>query len=135
MSDNEGTGATITFATSAFAAKVLGITIDGVTRSDIEDWDLASLSDKSQPGKVRQFGTVTVEMEFDLNTEPPINAAAETITITQAIKSNEQTAAKLEGDGYINAYTGGFPWNERKTGTYTIKWTDGFTVTAGVPNP
>lgn len=131
IGDTEGTGTTITFATSGYSGIVLGLSIDGVSRPSIPNHSLSSTHTDKVPSSVYDSGSVTVEIEGDLNLEPPVRGASETITIQQPAKDGQTTGASLAGTGFVTGYTKGFPWGGRRTGSYTIEYESGFTVTPG----
>ena len=78
------------------------------------------------PSSLVEGGTVDFEFSFDPNSQPPIAAAAETITVTFPIPAGDSAGATLIFTGYINSWTWGAPLEDKMTGSATIK-VDGLT--------
>lgn len=108
-----GTGTSITFGTSGFAAELVGIpTISGLDRQAIETTAL----DITAPG-AGQIGNRTylpstavgpivmeVRFNFDPDLTPPLHESAETITITFPLPAGQSTPANWAGSGFMTAY-------------------------------
>lgn len=83
MATDLGTGTTIAFGTSGWAANVVSIGDLGEERPSIDTTHLATSDARTYiPGNLRDGGTLTIEAQHDPSQLPPITAAAETITIT-----------------------------------------------------
>lgn len=81
-----GKGTTITFGTSAYAADKLSISGPSQSRAAIDTTHLGSSNDNKTyiPDDFAEPGTIDFTAIYDPNDGvPPINAAAETITITE----------------------------------------------------
>jgi hypothetical protein len=69
-------------------------------------------------------------MLFDASKDPPIEGAAESITVTYPMAAGATTAATWTGTGFMTAYEPTVPINGIMTATATIKWTGAITVNA-----
>lgn len=127
MAALNGTGATIAFGTSSYSADILSINGSGITRPSIDTSHMGSTVRTFIPGDLVDNGTVEVEIIFDPDDQPPISAAAETITIE--FNSPETTGAQAAGSGFVTDWEFGAPLEDKMTGTYTIKWAGAVTWT------
>lgn len=124
MTADVGTGTTIVFATSGFAAGILDVNEDEISRAVIDKTVMASTGNRRKmPGDLVDWGDVTFEFEFDPDEQPPISAAPETITITFPVPSGGSTGATLAGEGFISAWQWGSPLEDKMTAQATITWT------------
>lgn len=128
-----GTGATIVFGTSAFTAEIMSMSGNDISRADIDDTHLTTTGYRTYiPSDLLEGGTVEFEFAFDPDSQPPIDGAAETITITFPIPAGDSSGATLAFTGYINNWSWSVPLEEKMTGSATIKvdgktdpvWTD-----------
>ncbi len=103
-----GTGATITFGTSGFSASIISMEWGGLTREDVDTTHLGTTTAMTYiPGDLYDPGDLTITFQYDPDTQAPITAAAETITITYPIPSGLSSGATHAGTGYINSFTPG----------------------------
>ena len=125
-----GNGTTIAFATSGFSANVYSIGGTTQTRDSLETSHLGTSGVKEfMPDALIDGGESEIEFEWNpsFSTFPPINAAAETISITFPLASGQSTNATLAGTGFLTSATSGSAVNgEIMRGSATIKW-DGLT--------
>lgn len=77
------------------------------------------------PGDLVDDGDVTVDIHFDPDSQPPISAAPETITITFPLPAGQSTAGKVVGTGFISAWSWGDPLEDKMTARMTITWDGG----------
>ncbi len=97
----EGTGASIAFATSAFAADLISLTLPEKARAEMETTHLGTLSAKTyKAAKLKDVGTITCEFDHDPDEIALIEQAEEEITITYPLRPGEATAAKLVFNGF-----------------------------------
>lgn len=120
-------GTTITFGTSGYSANVLGFGLDGIERTARDVTHLGTTGNRQyKPGSLVNRGTLSMRVQFRADMEPPINAAAETITID--FEGGGSPTATLSGTGFCTGYTvdaqGGD--EEDMTAELTIMW-DGST--------
>jgi len=123
MAADVGTGIAIVFGTSGFTAEITDINGQGIARESINTshhgtiaWHTFIPSDLVNPG------TTTLEFNFDPDAQPPVTAAAETITITFPVPSGLTNGATAAGTGFIESWEWGAPLEEKMVGTAVIKW-------------
>lgn len=136
-----GHGRTIAFGTSSFVGSMHFIGGTEQTREPIEDSHLALTSGSERtyvPGDLIEPGQFDLRYQYDQSAGvfPPITGAAETITITEPLKTGEATAATLAGTGFfIRRKSADVEINATGVmeGEATIKWDGktGPTYTAG----
>ena len=128
-----GMGTTIAFATSAFTASITNVDSSDITRNVIDKTHLSTTGSREKmPGDLVDEGDVTFQFQFDPDAQPPIGAAAESITITFPVPAGKSTGATLIGTGFISSWTwGGIDAEDSSlmTGTGVITW-DGATPPA-----
>ena len=121
-----GNGATITFGTSSYAAKVRSI--EAWTES-IDDLDVSTLDSTGFKRKItsdlKDAGNIKVNVLFDTFLAPPtIGGAPETITITLPLRTGETTAGNYAGTAFVKEYS--YPQLANGTiqeASYVICWT------------
>lgn len=117
-----GTGTSISFGTSGFTAEVLGINHNGVERPSIDTSHLTTTTAKTfMPGDLVDQGEFSLDIAFNPNILPPIKSAAETIVITFPVPSGLSTGATYTFTGFCTGASQVIPFEERMTGTVTIK--------------
>ena len=95
-----GTGTSILFGTSGFAAELTSVSMDGISREIVETSHLGTpiagagkLGSKTFiAGDLSDPGTLSIEGHFDADIIPPLEAAAELITITFPLGAGESVA-------------------------------------------
>lgn len=124
------TGATVVFGTSGFSAEILSIGLPSVSRGSIDTTNLATTNARTyQPVDLVDWGELELEMNFDADAEPPMDGAAETITITFPTPAGGIGGATIAGSGFFVGFTLTAPTEEKMTATATIKWTGDLTWT------
>jgi hypothetical protein len=128
----EGTGAAITFATSAFTSDLITLTLPERTREAIDTSHLGSTIVKTaKPGKLVDPGEVSAEFDHNPAAVKLIKNAAETVTITYPLETGQATAATLAFTAFVTSEGGeNFTIGERMTTKVTLKVTSDFTFTA-----
>ena len=112
-----GTGITITFA-SGFLAEILDVTGPGMTREAVNVSHMGTTdAHEFIPVKLVDHGEVSVEIGFAPETEPPIDDAAETITITWPNSASSEWAFT----GFMTNFEPAGPLEDRMTATCTLK--------------
>ena len=102
---DQGTGATIAFTTSSFAANITKIGGFDITRGSIETTHLGTTVSRTfQPEDLIDNGEVEIEGYYDPDTQPPITGPAETITITMPKPAAYSTAATAAGSGFCTSF-------------------------------
>jgi len=125
---------TIVFATSGFSAEVLDVDWGGISRDAIDVTHQASPADAAGSFGRREFlpkdfsdpGELTFGIHFNPDTEVPIDAAPEVVTVTWP------SGATWAGTGFITSYEPSAPLDDKMTGNITVKFSGQVTVTAAV---
>ena len=127
------TGATVVFGTSSFTAELLSIGLPSISRGSVDTTNLATTAARTyRPVDLIDWGELELEMNFDADAEPPMDGAAETITITFPIPSGGTSGATIAGSGFFTAFSVTAQLEEKMTATATIKWTGDLTWTDAV---
>lgn len=127
--------AAITFS-SGFFAQIIDWDWDGIERKAIDTSHQGlSLAGTGKfgnmtriPSKLNSPGTLTVNLSFNPDTLPPIESAAETVTLTIGDSSTRATWA---GSGFMTSYKATGPLEDRMTATAVITFSGNVTRTAG----
>ncbi len=131
MANFVGTATTITFGTSAFTAELLGLSGNDISREDIDITHMGStIYREFMPSNLVDGGSVDMEILWDPDDQPPVEAVAETITIT--FPSALANGATLVFTGYVSSWSWGSPLEDKMTANFTMKvdgktdpaWTD-----------
>jgi hypothetical protein len=134
---NQNYGGTITFATSSFTCEITDWSYSGATREAIETTHLGTTNANGtseignrtyMPNDLVDPGELTVTMHFDADKYPPIQAAAETITLNFGPTADTATWAFT---GFMTGYNWEAPLDDKMTGEYVIKITGPITIAAG----
>lgn len=122
MADS-GTGTTITFGTSGYTAELLSVDISDQERGHIDTTHMGTIGSRTKaPLDLVDRGSLDIEFNFDPDIEPPIDQAAETITLTFPLPAGQITAGTLAGTGFMTNYSVGIPLEDKMTATATIMW-------------
>jgi hypothetical protein len=122
-----GTGATIAFQTGFFA-EILSLEWSGIAREPIETSHAGTSTWKTFiPGRLSDPGELSVELHLDADTAAPINAAAETITVTLPSNGAGDTST-WSASGFMTSFSFSAPMEDKQTATATIKFTGAITV-------
>ena len=104
----QGDTTSITFATSGFTATLVSVAGATQERESIDDTPLATGTHKTnQPGNKITPGRQTFDFYYDPDSQPPITADPETITLTYPVPSGQTNGATKAGTGYIASWTEG----------------------------
>lgn len=127
----EGTGAQITFATSAFTSDLITLTLPERTRAAIDTSHLGTtVAMTSKPAKLVDPGEVSAEFDHNPAAVKLVKNAAETVTITYPLQSGETTAATLAFQAFVTSEGGeNFTIGERMTTKVTLKVSGDYTFT------
>lgn len=119
------TGITIVFGTSSFSAQILDVTPPSQSRESIPTSHQGTTTAHTYlPADLVENGELTFTIHFNPDTVPPIDAAAETVTITWP------AGATWAFSGFMTNYEPDAPFEGKMTGTVTVKVTGDITVTA-----
>lgn len=127
-----GFGSSIAFSTS-YLAEIISVDIGGVQRDALETTHSATSGGKRSfiPSDLETFGECTVRMRRGVGVKPPIDSAAETVTITWGKEPGQTTAATWAFSGFLTGWSATSPFDGLVETTATIKSTGDVTVTAG----
>lgn len=127
-----GFGTTITFA-SGFLAEIRNITGPSMSREFIDSSHAGTTGGYRTyiPQDLADGGEVEIEMLFDPDSDPPIDAAAESVTITWPIPTGGTTAATWVFQGALVGFDVTAPYDDLMTATARLKVLGAITVTAG----
>lgn len=132
MAIDNGTGTSIGFGTSSFAATVTAINGESIERVAIRTSHLGTTTAHTfTPGDLFDPGELSLDLQFDPDNKPPLNGAAETITVTFPVAAGESSGATWAASGFVTGFSYGVPFEELMTGTMTIKLSGDITVTGG----
>lgn len=118
---DQGTGTTIVFGTSGFTADIESISLSGIERESIPtshlgtvDWQTFMPADLADPGES------SLNFQFDPADadDIPINAAAETITITWPDGTTRECSGFIRSGPEVTA-----EFNQKMMASAVIKWT------------
>ena len=132
------TGITVVFATSAFTAEIKDVNWGGISREskDISKQSTAAPGANKfgnmefMPGDLSDPGELSMEIHFDPDQEPPIDQAAEVITVTWPLVSGDSTAATWAATGFITAFEESGTLDEVMTASITVKFSGEVTMVA-----
>ena len=128
---DDGFGVTITFGTSGFLANLIEIDPPEWTREAYETTHHGTTVGRSyKPVDLEEPGEISGVFEFNPDTDPPIGAVLETITLTWPIPAGSSNGATWARDGFLTKYKPNAPISDRMTADFTIKWSGDITITA-----
>lgn len=117
-----GTGLTVTFSTG-FLAEILNGKWTGYERKSIDTSHMGTTTAMTfTPGSLADPGQLECEILFDAGTKPPINSAAESVTVTYS------DASTWAASGFMTNFDWESPLEDRMTATATIKFSGDVTV-------
>ena len=126
----QGHGVAITFE-SGFLAWITNVSPMSLQRAALETTNSSTTTARTFRHEVLyNAGELSVTIQYNTSTNPPIDQAAEAITITFPMAQGATTAATLTGNGFLTAFNPTVDINGIMTATCTIKWTGAITVTA-----
>ncbi len=137
---DSGAGLTMTFGTSGWTAELTRITADGISRGFTESTHYGTTQANGTttiggktffPHAFADPGSTTVEVHFNPDTIPPVNAAAETITFAFEKSGGDTTGASWAVSGFISDFSADFEMDGKMTATLTLKHSGLVTITAG----
>lgn len=126
-----GSGATITFGTNTYSAKIRSIGANEQSREKVDSTTLDVATGnfaKYIPGDNPDPGDIDVVLRWQGTQAPQVFAAAETITITLPKENSaSNNAATLAGTGFLTKrrMLPGLARNQLNEGAFTISWDGG----------
>lgn len=122
MAVGKGSGTTFTFA--GFTYGVTRISLDGATVVDIGTGDLAATIRTYEPGNIVDWGTLTVDFEFDTDEELPPAGTADTFAFDVRA---EGVGSTFHATAFIENISFDIPNDEVMTGTCVFRLTEALT--------
>lgn len=131
------TGTTITFGTSAFTANLMKVGWKGIKRGSIDTTHMGTavvsgtkFGDRTYiPTTLSDPGEIDIEIHFNPDKLPPIDKAAETITVTFPLATGLATAPTWAGTGFMTEFSFEAPLEDKMTGTGKLKMSGNITIT------
>lgn len=131
------TGLTLTFATSSFTAQILSANWTGASREPKATSHMATAAPSAGetgnmtyiPGDLSDPGELQFTMHFATNTQPPLDSAAETVTITWPLGAGDAANATLAGTGFMTSFEVTADLDEVMEASATVKFSGNLTWT------
>lgn len=126
---NVGTASTVTFGTSGYSANIENVDWSGMERAAFETTHMSTtLPGANQiggktfiPSKFADPGEITLEVQYNPQTNPPLNGVAETITIGWPLVSGDSTAASWACSGFLRSFRITDPHDGKMMATAVVK--------------
>lgn len=120
-----GNGTTLTFS-SGFFAEITSLRHANMSREPIDQSHFGTTTARSfRPGVLADMGEIEIACHFRPGVKPPINGAAEAVTITFP----DSGAATWQFQGFLTEFEYGAELEGKYTGTGRIKVAGDITVT------
>lgn len=125
MAIEVGTGATVTFVTSGFAANITAVSHSGIERASIQTSHLLTASYHTFiPGDLTDGGELEISFQYDTahasTNIPPLLGAAETIALD--FTGSATSGAQVRGSAFLTSMSYDVPLEELITGQFTMKF-------------
>lgn len=109
---DSGVGTTIVFGTSGFTAELTEVRWSGIARQALETTHMGTAAAGANkfgnktfiPAKLSDPGMLAMTVHFNAQTNPPIDAVAETITVTFPKATADAVAAYWSASGFVTAF-------------------------------
>lgn len=131
------TGITVVFATSGFTGEIIDAGLGGVSRKSIDVSHMGTSLPGSTsfgnmpfiPGRLSDAGELTLELHFNPQTIPPLDLAAETVTVTFPLVPGDTTPATYIFQGFFTEFGQSYPLDDKMVVSSTIKVSGSVAVT------
>lgn len=138
MGADVGTGTTIAFASSGFAAEITGVALAGVSREAIDTSHMGTTptpagkmgSRTFMPGDLSDGGELTLEIHHDPDLVPPFDTGAEQVTVTFPVPSGLTNGATYVFQAFVTGYQATIPLEDKMVATLSVKISGPITPTA-----
>jgi hypothetical protein len=125
-----GTGTSIAFQTTGFAAFIMGVDGPDQSRESIDTTHLGTTGSKTfRPGDLVDNGELSLDIAFDPDLTIPIAAAVETVVITFPVPAGKTTGAQWSFSAFCTGHSAAIPLEEKMTAKMTLKITGAITKT------
>lgn len=126
MATDIGTGTTFTFGTSGFSFDLLNVDWSGIAREAINTSHMGTTTSHTKmPTDLKDSGQITLEGAFIGNLDPPLNGAAETVTIDYA---GEGAGYRWSASAFIVGFDITAPLEDKMTFSMTLEVTGNITI-------
>lgn len=128
-----GTGTSLVFGTSGFAAYVLNVQGPGIERAVVETTHMQTTGGKTfRPGDLYDGGELNLDVAHDPSISPPMlnQEQPETITVTWPVPYGLTNGATWVFTGFMTSYNPTAPLEDKMTASVTIKITGSLAITA-----
>jgi hypothetical protein len=103
----EGTGSSISFATSVFTSDLVSLTLPEKAREVIETSHLGTIGAKTyKPAKLKNVGSISCEFDHNPAADDLTDNDPEVITINYPLLTGQTTPAKLTFTGFVTSQGG-----------------------------
>jgi hypothetical protein len=134
---NVGTGTTVTFGTSGYSANLENVDWSGIDREAFPTTHMGTTQAGANqfggktflPSKFADPGEITLEVQFNPQTNPPVHGVAETITVTWPQVTGDSTAASWACSGFVRSFRVSDPHDGKMMATIVAKLTGVATMT------
>ena len=125
-----GTGVSIVFGTSGFAARIQEVGGPSMSREAVKTTHLGTTgSHIFMPADLVDGGEITLTVHHDPSLTPPISGPAETVTITWPIPASLTTGAQWAASCFMTGYNPGATVDELMTAQVTLKVSGAISIT------
>lgn len=133
MAVDTAIGLTVTFGTTSYTANIVSARWTGISRGAVDTTHLGTTTAKSYtPFDLFDPGELEMGIQFDIDDYPPIDQAAETITVTAPIASGESAGGTWAATGFVTGFEwGGSTEENLMDATVTVKFSGDITDTDG----
>ena len=127
-----GTGVAITFSTG-FLAQITSVDFSGISRESVDTSHMGTVGAHTHmPVDLIENGSLDIEIHFDPDTTPPINAVAETVVVTFPLGAGQTSAATWSFSAFMTNYKPGIPMEDIMVASCTLKISGDITIVAAV---
>jgi len=133
-----GTGTTVVFGTSGFTSLITNVSWSGISREALDTSNMATAAPTGDnfanmtyiPSALADPGTLELELLFDPDQAPPIDAVTETITVSYPLVVGDSTPSKWECSGFVTDFSSDAPHDGVMTASMSVKLTGNIDPTA-----
>jgi len=133
-------GTTIAFGTSSFAGLITDITLPSADRPALETTHMGTAAGAEHtnaswrtyiPSDLASWSGCRVSIHYDPDLLPPIDEAAETITIQFQPGAGQSTGASVVFTGFMTTYGGNASMDDIASGDYELQVSGDINITPG----
>lgn len=128
-----GTGTTVTFGTSSFAAEITGLTLNDITIAKINTHHMGTTGAiTKRSARLYDPGSITLDLHLDPDdpdTSAPFDGTEETVTITFPVPTGKSSGATLAATAAMGAFGGTVPLEDKMVARMRVDFHDDLTWT------